>query len=109
MPMTSLISSKLDLALRRRHADFSSELAFLASNLGNGKRPTSSGSRGSSPSHIPQFGSYLERPSALYFVPIKQSRVNFPEFDGSDFPGWAYCCISSLELMVTLSTNAFVS
>lgn len=55
-------------------------------------------------SRIPPFGSFheLQQPSvtppATYFLPTKQSRVEFLRFDGDDFRGWAYRCRQFFEV-----------
>ncbi|XP_028753425.1 nuclear pore complex protein NUP62-like [Neltuma alba] len=53
-----------------------------------------------SPPRIPNSGSLHEvlNPPQHYIVPTKQSRVEFPKFDGSDFRGWAYRCQQFFEV-----------
>lgn len=54
----------------------------------------------SSASRIPAFGSFreLHNTASTYSIQTKQSRVEFPRFDGSDFRGWAYRCRQFFEV-----------
>lgn len=68
------------------------ELATGVASLTAHAHGDPNGDSSSSPyrnSHI-QFGTYGNGPS--YFPPTKQTRVEFPKFDGSDFRGWSYRC-----------------
>ena len=50
---------------------------------------------------MPAFGTFpvVDVPSpTAYSVPTKNSRVEFPRFDGDDFRGWAYRCRQFFEV-----------
>ncbi|XP_028803393.1 uncharacterized protein LOC114758510 [Neltuma alba] len=100
------INARLDdlQSTNTRFDDYLKDIAAKVSSLltDTGKRTAvgEGGSSSLSPPRIPTFGSFheLHNPHSAYSVPTKQSRVDFPKFDGSDFRGWAYRCRQFFEV-----------
>ncbi|XP_028807352.1 uncharacterized protein LOC114762069 [Neltuma alba] len=74
--------------------DISTKLSNLHSPFANRPASADAVSQTHVSPRLPAFGSFHELhnsgSSSSYSIATKQSRVEFPKFDGSDFRGWAY-------------------
>lgn len=92
--------------LKTTNARLEGYLKDISAKLSDaGKRPASTNGEGASravtPPRVPPFGTFSEiltPPPPPYVVPTRQTRIEFPKFDGEDFRGWAYRCRQFFEV-----------